>query len=107
MRNDADMAWQEFGLVFPSAIGTPLDGSNVTHHLQRCLKADSLPVITFHALRHTCGSVLQQEGVPARTIMAILGHSQITLTLGTYCHADDAGLTEAAGALARALGGVR
>jgi hypothetical protein len=39
--------------------------------------------------------------------MAILGHSQITLTLGTYCHADDAGLTEAAGALARAFEGER
>src|SRR5215207_4252469 len=33
MRRDAGMAWQEFGLVFPSTLGTPLDSSNVTHHL--------------------------------------------------------------------------
>jgi integrase len=59
--------------------------------------------VTFPALRHTCGSVLHQEGVPARTTMAILGHSQITLTLGTYSHANDAMLVEAAGALARAF----
>jgi integrase len=107
MRRDAGMAWQEFGLVFPSALGTPLDSSNVTHHLQRQLEAAGLPRVTFHALRHTCGSLLHQEGVPARTIMEILGHSQITLTLGTYCHATNAMFDEAASALARALGGTR
>ena len=63
--------------------------------------------MTFHALRHTCGSVLHQEGVPARAIMAVLGHSLITLMLGTYCHSNDAMLDEAAGALARAFGGTR
>ncbi len=107
MRQHADDSWTEYGLVFPSALGTPLDSSNVTHHLQRQLKAASLPVVTFHALRHTCGSLLHQEGVPARTIMEILGHSQITLTLGTYCHATPVMFDEAAGALARALGGAR
>jgi integrase len=107
MRRHADLAWQEWGLVFPSALGTPLDSSNVTHHLQRCLEDAGLPRVTFHALRHTCGSLLHQEGVPARTIMEILGHSQITLTLGTYCHATGAMFDEAAGALARALGGRR
>jgi integrase len=107
MRHHADMAWQEWGLVLPSAVGTPLDGSNVTHHLQRRLEEACLPRVTFHALRHTCGSLLHQEGVPARTIMEILGHSQITLTLGTYCHATNAMFDEAASALARALGGDR
>jgi integrase len=107
MRQHADDAWTEFGLVFPSALGTPLDSSNVTHHLQRQLDAAGLPRVSFHALRHTCGSLLHQEGVPARTIMEILGHSQITLTLGTYCHATPVMFDEAAGALARALGGTR
>ena len=105
MRQHADMAWQEWGLVFPSALGTPLDSSNVTHHLQRQLDRAGLPRVTFHALRHTCGSLLHQEGVPARTIMEILGHSQMTLTLGTYCHATNAMFDEAASALERALGG--
>ena len=107
MRQHADDAWTELGLVFPSAVGTPLDSSNVTHHLQRQLKSAGLTVVTFHALRHTCGSVLHQEGVPARTIMEILGHSQIALTLGTYCHATPTMFDEAAGALARAFGGKR
>jgi integrase len=103
MRAEADMVWEEWGLVFPSAVGTPLDGSNVTHHLQNCLEKADLPRVSFHALRHTCGSLLHEEGIPARAIMEILGHSQITLTLGTYCHTSNAMYDEAAGALARAL----
>jgi integrase len=79
----------------------------VTHHLQRCLEKGGLPRVTFHALRHTCGSVLHQEGVPALTTMETLGHSQITLTLGTSCHATPTMFDEPAGAIARALGGSR
>ena len=29
---------------------------------------------------------VQSQGVPARVVMELLGHSQITLTLGTYTH---------------------
>ena len=104
MRQHAGDAWTDWGLVLPVAVGTPLDSSNVTQHLHRCLVAAGLLRVTFHAMRHTCGSLLHQEGVPARTIMEILGHSQIMLTLGTYCHASNAMFREAAGALERALG---
>ena len=31
-------------------------------------------------------SLLLQQGVPARVAMEMLGHSQISLTLGTYSH---------------------
>jgi hypothetical protein len=51
--------------------------------------------------------VLHQEGVPARIILEILGHSQFTLTLGTYCHATPTMFDKAAGALARACGSSR
>lgn len=43
MRAQADTVWQEWGLVFPSAVGTPQDSSNVTYHLQRRLEAAGLP----------------------------------------------------------------
>jgi integrase len=32
MRRHAGSAWQDWDLVFPSQLGTPLDGPNVTHH---------------------------------------------------------------------------
>jgi integrase len=40
----------------------------------------------LHDARHTAASLLLQQGVPARVAMEILGHSQISLTLGTYSH---------------------
>ena len=40
----------------------------------------------LHDARHTAASLLLQQGVPARVAMEVLGHSQISLTLGTYSH---------------------
>jgi len=40
----------------------------------------------LHDARHTAATLLLQQGVPARVAMEILGHSQISLTLGTYTH---------------------
>lgn len=39
-----------------------------------------------HDARHTAATLLLQQGVPARVVMEVLGHSQIGLTLGTYSH---------------------
>jgi integrase len=40
----------------------------------------------LHDARHTAATVMLGLGVPARVAMQILGHSQISLTLGTYSH---------------------
>jgi integrase len=40
----------------------------------------------LHDLRHTAASLLLSEGVAARVVMEILGHSQISVTLNTYSH---------------------
>jgi len=42
--------------------------------------------IETYIARHTAATLLLAQGVPARVVMGILGHSQITLTLGTYAH---------------------
>jgi integrase len=39
-----------------------------------------------HDLRHTCATLLLAQGVPARVVMEILGHSQIAVTMNTYTH---------------------
>ena len=76
----------EWDLVFTSRTGRPLNDSNVTHGFQRALKKAGLRQQRFHDLRHACASLLLVQGVPARVVMDILGHSQITLTLNTYSH---------------------
>jgi integrase len=78
--------WQETGFVFTSEIGTPLDDTNVRRTLRKLLKDAGLPQIRFHDLRHTCASLLLAQRVPARVVMEILGHSQISLTMNTYSH---------------------
>jgi integrase len=47
--------WQEHGLVFPSTVGTPLSGRNLTRAFKRHLECAGLPrSFRFHDLRHTC-----------------------------------------------------
>jgi integrase len=78
--------WREYHLVFASSIGTPLDGTNVTHRLRRLLQNHGLPRQRFHDLRHTAASLLLAQGVHPRVVMELLGHSQISLTMNTYMH---------------------
>ena len=40
----------------------------------------------YRPYRHACASILLAQGVPARVVMEILGHSDIRLTLNTYTH---------------------
>lgn len=78
--------WQESGLIFTSSIGTPLEPRNVVRKFHAMLKNAGLPRSRFHDLRHSCASLLLAQGVHARTVMDILGHSQISLTMNTYAH---------------------
>ena len=78
--------WQYWELVFASTIGTPLNSPNVTTRFPRLLTPAGLPCQRFHDLRHCAASLLLAGGVPARTIMGILGHSRISLTMNTYAH---------------------
>jgi integrase len=82
----AGSRWQEHGFVFTSTIGTPLNGSNVTHRFQVLLETAGLPHQRFHDLRHAAATLLLAQGVSARVVMEILGHSQIALTMNTYSH---------------------
>jgi integrase len=78
--------WQDSGFVFTTTIGTPLDGTTVTHRFQAILKDAGLRRIRFHDLRHTCATLLLAQGVHPRLIMEILGHSQIAITMNLYAH---------------------
>ena len=92
----AGSRWRESNLVFCTGIGTPLDGPNVTHRLQRLLHDAELPRMRFHDLRHACASLLLFKGIHPRVVMETLGHSQISLTMNTYSHVVPALQREAA-----------
>jgi integrase len=92
-RSRAAELWHESDLVFTTAIGTPVHPRNDYRAFQRILADAHLRRIRLHDLRHTAASFLLAQGVPARVVMEVLGHSQISVTLNTYSHVDTS-LTE-------------
>ncbi|MGA4729609.1 tyrosine-type recombinase/integrase [Micromonospora taraxaci] len=40
----------------------------------------------LHDLRHACATFLLVSGASPRTVMKVLGHGQIGLTMNTYAH---------------------
>lgn len=51
-----------------------------------------LPQVTPHVLRHTFCSRMASKGMNPKTLQYIMGHSDISVTLGIYTHltADEA-----------------
>lgn len=85
-RRFAGSRWQVSDFVFTTIIGTPIDACNLGQRFRALLKRHGLRPIRFHDLRHTCASLLIAQGDGPRTIMEILGHSQIALTMNLYAH---------------------
>jgi len=102
MRLRAGAAWNDLDFVFPSAVGTPLEGVNVYHKFKKLLAKAGLPTShRVHDLRHSStATYLLAAGVPDRIVMEIMGHSQISMTL-RYQHVLPAMLDEAAARLER------
>jgi integrase len=79
--------WKNHGLVFPSAVGTPLSHRNVVRSFKALLKRAGLPISTrLYDLRHTCATLLLGSNVHPKYVQELLGHASIALTLDTYSH---------------------
>ena len=59
----------------------------VTQTFSKILEQNNLRYIRLHDLRHSCGTLLIQNGVPVKDIQIWLGHSNFQTTL-RYAHAD-------------------
>ncbi|EDN8810085.1 tyrosine-type recombinase/integrase [Listeria monocytogenes] len=67
--------------------GTPISNNAVNKVLKHaCLQVGIDAPITFHALRHTHGSLLLYKGVNIKYISKRLGHADISTTLQIYSH---------------------
>ncbi len=68
-RRNMGEVWQDWGLVFGSEIGTPLNESNVRNRsFYPLLQKAGLPRIRFHDLRHTCATLLLAQGIHPRIV---------------------------------------
>lgn len=93
--------------VFPSRAGTPLSPGNVYRRVlaptaisigfakeivSKSGKAHMRSTISFHVFRHTCASLLFDDGRNVKQVADWLGHTDPGFTLRTYVHLLDAGL---------------
>jgi integrase len=83
--------WPNTGLVFTSAVGTPLDSSNCRSRLRsKLLELDMPAARPFHSLRHGLAARLLRRDVPLPVVSALLGHSSIRVTADVYGHVQPA-----------------
>lgn len=85
-RDKAGEFWEEWGLVFTTEVGTPIHPRNDYRDFRVLLEKAGLRRVRLHDLRHTAASLMLSQGVAARVVMEVLGHSQISITLNTYTH---------------------
>jgi integrase len=96
--------WTDNGLIFTTALGTPLHPRNLTRSFKRLTAAAGLREIRIHDLRHTYASLALQRGTPVEIVSERLGHSSVGFTLDTYRHLYEAERREAAVSLDDLLG---
>lgn len=83
-RHGAGNAWKDHNLVFATKIGTPIDPRNINRHFEELCTAAGVRRIRFHDLRHSCATLLYEQGVPIENIQDVLGHSSPTITKLIY-----------------------
>jgi len=76
--------WQDLGLVFPNKDGNHMKASIVREELKAILLEAGLEARTFHKLRHSAATILFAAGVNPKVVMEMLGHRNISTTLGLY-----------------------
>ena len=85
-QHKAGEAWKEYGLIFTTQHGTPINPRNLLRDYKKLLHTAGLPPIRFHDLRHTAASILLNQGVPVITVSRRLGHAKASITLDIYGH---------------------
>jgi integrase len=81
--------WKETGYVFTTRIGTPIERRNLLRDWYRIMNVSDLPKLRFHDLRHSAATILFARGVHPKTVMEILGHSDLNTTMRIYGHVLD------------------
>ena len=97
---------KETAFVFPSDRGEniPRTPNAVTHRVKRFMKANGLPDMSPHDLRHSCATLLLGSGADIKSVQEILGHSNASTTLNFYVRSDLQQMKAATDKFANAFG---
>ena len=66
----------------------PKNPDSVTRRLKRFMKANNLPNLSPHDLRHSCATLLLGSGADIKSVQEILGHAKASTTLDFYVRSD-------------------
>jgi integrase len=81
-----DKEWEDRDLVFTDLQGGYFNPRYMDKLFKKLLREAGIPSIHFHDLRHSAATILISMGVNPKIIQEILGHSDISITLGIYGH---------------------
>jgi integrase len=70
--------------VFPNAFGTWRDRNNTGRSLRKFRKATNYEWVTSHVFRKTAITIMDQQGLSARSIAGYVGHARPSITQDTY-----------------------
>lgn len=74
--------------IYVDSMGYLIKPGYVTQHFRLICDKHGLKQIRFHDLRHSCATLLYENGVDMKAIQEWLGHSNISTTLNIYTHLD-------------------
>ena len=78
--------WDDHGLVFPSAIGSPMDFSNLRRTVQSLCKEARVRELSPNELRHSAATLLIEADVPIHQVADMLGHKDTRMLAKHYRH---------------------
>lgn len=79
-------AYTRTDYVFCWPDGRPVTSDYISHRFGKLLQKYGLPHIRFHELRHSCASLLINNGCGLKEVQEWMGHSDIGTTANIYGH---------------------
>lgn len=83
LKTKAEIASSKYVISKEATFVNPRTYENRYHNL---LKLCGIAPVNYHALRHTFATRCIETGVDIKSLSEILGHSNVSITLGTYVH---------------------
>lgn len=102
-RLEVGAAWVDCGLIFSTALGTPIEPSGFSQAFANLASRAGLGHWHLHEARHTAASLMLAMGTKLEVVSRVLGHSSVTVTADVYAHLLGGEKRGAAEAMTRAL----
>lgn len=78
--------WGTHDLIVTNEIGGVVRPDAVSRHRVVVMAAAGVPIIGTHDLRHLAATTMLRAGISPAIVAAKIGHTDISLTVGTYGH---------------------